>query len=61
MKELRKARLRKDRLHLRRALNGIECGDIWGVRPGDRDTIRDLLIVKIANIDRLLENSAEKE
>ena len=61
MKELREARLRKDRLHLRRALNDIESGEIWGVRPGDRDTIRDLLIVKIANIDLLLENSAEKE
>jgi hypothetical protein len=61
MKELREARLRKDRIHLRRALNDIESGEIWGVRPGDRDTIRDLLIVKIANIDWLLENSAEKE
>ena len=61
MKELREARLRKDRLHLRRALNDIESGEIWGVRPGDRDTIRDLLIVKIANIDLLLKNTAEKE
>ena len=54
MKELREDRLQQDRRSLMRALNDLEGGLIAGVPDDDRNTVRDLLVHRIAEIDRQL-------
>jgi hypothetical protein len=58
MKELRKDRLLEDRRNLMRALNDLEAGLIAGVPGDDRHTVRDLLVHRIAEVDRQLGNMA---
>ena len=54
MRELREDRLQQDRRSLMRTLNDLEGGLIVGVPEEDRDTLRDLLIYRLAEIDRQL-------
>jgi hypothetical protein len=56
MQNLGEDRLRKDRQHLKRALHDVESGGFAGLPQGERDTIRDLLILRIAEIDRVLDS-----
>jgi hypothetical protein len=60
MKELREDRLQQDRRSLMRALNDLEAGLIASVPDDDRDTVRDLLIQRIGEIDRQLGNMADQ-
>jgi hypothetical protein len=55
MTGFREDRLQQDRRNLRRALNDLEAGLIAGVPDADRDTVRDLLIQRIDEIDRQLD------
>ena len=54
MKVLGKDRLQQDRRKLVGALNDLEAGFIGGVPEDDPDIVRDLLIQRIAEIDRKL-------
>ena len=54
MKEVDQDHLRKDREHLQRALNDIAAEEAAGLIKGDREAIKELLILRIAEIDRLL-------
>ena len=54
MKELGKDRLQQDRRNLLRALNDLEAGFIGGAPEDDPEIVRDLLIQRIAEIDRKL-------
>ena len=54
MRGLGEDRLQRDRRALMRALNDLEAGMIAGVPDDDPDTVRDLLILRIAKIDRQL-------
>ena len=49
-------RLRKERQHLAQALRDIEAEEAAGPVKGDREAIKELLIIRIANLDRLLGN-----
>jgi hypothetical protein len=53
-------RLTKDRRDLIRALKDVQSGTIVGALPGE-GVLKELIILRIAEIDRLLGSSAEKE
>jgi hypothetical protein len=50
--------LQRDRYHLARALTDIESGRIAGLAECDRNQVRELVILRIADIDRLLASKA---
>ena len=58
---LRDDSLRRERRHLVRALKQIAFEEATGLLEGDRDEIKELLMLRIAEIDRLLGPLAEKE
>ena len=51
--------LRKERQHLERALDDTEVEEAAGQIEGDREKIKELLILRIAEIDRLLGHKAD--
>ena len=51
--------LRKERQDLKRALQDTEAEEASGQIEGDREKIKKLLILRIAEIDRLLGNRAD--
>ena len=51
--------LRKERQNLKRALNDTEAEEATGQIEGNREEIKELLILRIAEIDRLLGDSAD--
>jgi hypothetical protein len=51
--------LQRERKHLMRALKDIEIQEAAGLIKGDREAIKELLILRIANIDRALGNKPD--
>ena len=59
MKELVEDHLRKERQYLVRALKDVEAQEAAGQIKGDRDAIKQLLVLRLAEIDRLLGDRAD--
>jgi ribosomal protein L29 len=51
--------LRKERQNLKRALADTEAEEAAGQIEGDREKIKELLILRIAQIDRLIGDRAD--
>ena len=51
--------LRKERQNLKRALHDTEAEEAAGQIEGNREQIKELLILRIAEIDRLLGGRAD--
>jgi hypothetical protein len=50
--------LREERQNLKRALDDIEAGEAAGDIKGNREKIKELLMLRIVEIDRLLGDRA---
>jgi hypothetical protein len=54
MREKPEDRLQKDRRHLLRALQDVQSGTIGGAQPAEFRVLEELILLRIAEIDRLL-------
>jgi hypothetical protein len=54
LKDLTEGQLRTDRQNLARALHDIDRGEAAGLPEGEREAMKEALIRRIAELDRLL-------
>ena len=54
MRELSEGRRLRDRVRLMRALKDVQSGKARGLLQGEEGAIKELLILRIAEIDRIL-------